>query len=135
MVEGTIGLAQRWTAIFEGHADAADEIIADNCVFHDFPEGTPNGPDGVRQAAESLRNAFPDVHPVDEQFLAEGEPGDGPLRAARHASRPVHGSCPQRQRGQDHGHQRVRVAEGKVAEHWTIMDTWGVMQQIGAVPR
>ena len=59
MVEGTISLAQRWTAIFEGHDGAADEIIDDTCVFHDFPAGTPNGPEGVRQAAESLRTAFP----------------------------------------------------------------------------
>ena len=135
MVEGTIGLAQRWTAVFEGHADAADEIIADNCVFHDFPPGTPNGPDGVRQAAEALRTAFPDVHPVDEQFLAEGDRvmAHYVLRGTHRG--PFMGVAPTGKEVRITGINVFRVVGGKVAEHWTIMDTWGVMQQIGAVPR
>ena len=132
MAEGTIGLAQRWTAIFEGHAGAADEIIADNCVFHDFP-GAPEGPDGVRQAAESLRSAFPDVHPVDEQFLS-----DGNRVVAHYVLRGTHrgpflGVPPTGKEVRITGINVFRVADGKVAEHWSIMDTWGLMQQIGAV--
>lgn len=133
MAEGTIGIAQRWTAIFEGHADAADEIIDDNCVFHDFPEGTPNGPDGVRQAAEALRAAFPDVHPVDEQFLSDGNRvvAHYVLRATHRG--PFLGVAPTGKEVRITGINVFRVADGKVAEHWAIMDTWGLMQQIGAV--
>ena len=135
MAEGTLGLAQRWTSIFEGNLDAADEIIAPDCVFHDFPAGTPNGPDGVKQAAETLRAAFPDVHPVDEQYLADGDRVVACYVARGTHRGPFLGVSPTGKGVRIIGMNVFRVAGGKVAEHWAIMDTWGVMQQIGAVPR
>ena len=72
---------------------------------------------------------------MDEQFLAEGD-----RVVAHYVLRGTHrgpfmGVAPTGKEVRITGINVFRVAGGKVAEHWTIMDTWGVMQQIGAVPR
>ena len=38
------------------------------------------------------------------------------------------------QRNHDDGISLIRIAAGKVTEHWVTWDTLGMMQQLGAVP-
>ena len=48
MSEENKTLAHRWNQIFEGDLGAADDIIAEGCVYHDGPPGILSGPEGVK---------------------------------------------------------------------------------------
>ena len=60
--------------VFNGeHPDSVDEILGTEFVNHNAMPGTPPGPDGTRQANESIRAAFPDWRESIEDLIAEGD--------------------------------------------------------------
>ncbi len=125
-------LAHSWNQIFEGDFGVAEEIVAEDCVFHDGPPGLLPGPDGVKEWAIMIRNGFPDIRVTEEQFIAEGD-----RVAGRFVAQATHGGefmgVPATGNPVTFsGINIMRVAEGKIAEHWVNYDALGIMQQIGA---
>ena len=57
-----------------GNLDVADELFAPNFVDHDpaSPEDI-RGPEGMKQFIAMYRGAFPDIHIVIEDQVAEGD--------------------------------------------------------------
>ena len=113
------------------------DYIADDVIEHEpppVPEPLP-GKAGVRQWFEVLFTAFPDVTMTPEDLITEGDKGVARVR--------VQGT----HRGEFMGIPAtgkpidvelidiVRVnSDGKVAEHWGIVDDATMMQQLGAMP-
>jgi SnoaL-like polyketide cyclase len=69
-----------WTC---GNADAADDLVAEDLVHEQFPEGWPRGREGSKRLVTTWRAAFPDMVfaqlgalPADLSGIA------GPLHAA-----------------------------------------------------
>ena len=127
-------LAHRWNLIFEGDFAIADDIVADDCVYHDGPPGLLPGPDGVKEWAIMIRNGFPDIRITEEDFVAEGD-----KVACRFVAHATHGGefmgvPATRKQVNVSGIDIMRIADGKIVEHWATVDTLGIMQQIGAVP-
>lgn len=128
-------LAHRWNQIFEGDFGAADDIIGEDCVFHDGPPGLLPGPDGVKEWAIMLRNGFPNIKMTEEQFIAEGDKVAGRFVAQATHGGEFMGVAATGNQVTFSGINIMRVAEGKIVEHWVNYDTMGIMQQIGAGPR
>lgn len=57
----------------EGRYDAGDELTADAYVSHNKLAIEVLGPDGIKHAARLQRDAFPDLHSVIEDLVAEGD--------------------------------------------------------------
>jgi len=119
----------------KGNLDVADEIIAPEYVGHDpaLPEPT-RGPEGVKQAAAGYRAAFSDMTVTVEQQVAEGD-----TVVTRWTARGTHdgelfGIAPTGKQGTVTGISIERFVDGKVVEDHTNWDTFGLMQQLGAVP-
>ena len=76
MSEENKTLAHRWNQIFEGDLGAADDIIGEECVYHDGPPGILSGPEGVKEWAIMFRDGFTVGIVIDfdvtEVLLAEG---------------------------------------------------------------
>jgi predicted ester cyclase len=120
--------------VSEGRLEVLEEVVHPDYVDHAPDPGQVPGFEGFRQSLVALRRAFPDFHSFHEQMVAEGD-----MVAYREISRATH-------RGEFHGIAAtgrrveveemhiVRIADGKIAEHWALYDTLGMLRQLGALP-
>src|SRR5690348_11156796 len=57
-----------------GSLGVADELVTEDFINYEVPPGRNNrGPDSLRQVAQMLRQAFPDLHFEIEELVAEGD--------------------------------------------------------------
>jgi steroid delta-isomerase-like uncharacterized protein len=120
--------------INQGRLDSADEIVEENFVELDPLPGQRQGREGLKEVIGMLRTAFPDIHWVVDETIAAGE-----KVVTRFTWTGTH-----------HGtflgipatgrHITVkgvvidRLPGGKMADSRILMDSLGMMQQLGVVP-
>jgi steroid delta-isomerase-like uncharacterized protein len=134
-VEENKAVVRRWvTAWNEQDLDAAEGLLAPGYVRHDANAPDVVGPAAERQFIAGALAAFPDLRFDVEQLVAEGD-----LVLGRYTARGT-------QRGDFAGvaatHRAVvfvatesyRLEGGRIAEQWVVMDTLGLLQQLGALP-
>ena len=116
---------------------ASTEIFGTNHVYHDpsIPEaGT--GPEGIKQVVATYQTAFPDAHwGIEEMFTAEND-----VVVTRWNGRGTHklelqGIPPTGKQVNVAGIYVQRIADDKIVETWTVLDTLGMLQQLGVVPQ
>ena len=134
MSEENKALAHRWNQIFEGDFAIADDIIADDCVYHDGPPDLLPGPDGVKEWAIMIRSGFIDLRITEEDFIAEGDKVVGRFVAQGTHQGEFMGVRATGNTITISGINIMRIADGKIVEHWVNYDALGLMQQIGAIP-
>ncbi|GAC1434481.1 MAG: ester cyclase [Solirubrobacteraceae bacterium] len=113
--------------------EVADEIIAANFASH-VPNSPPaSGPEGVKATVAIYQDAL-DGHWDVQEMLSVGD-----RVVTRWVGRGKHvgeiNGIPAT--GKEIAVDAIsvhRVADGKIAEDWTVWDTLGMLQQIGAVP-
>ena len=114
----------------------ADEFIAAGYVGHDPSQPEPiRGPDGFKQFAAMYQAAFQDAAVMIDDQIAEGN-----LVVTRWTGRGTHsgelmGIAPTGKEVTVSGITISRLADGKIAEEWQLMDTLGMLVQLGAVPQ
>jgi steroid delta-isomerase-like uncharacterized protein len=135
MSEENKALARR---IFEeiwnqGKMDVADEIYDANYITHGHGIELPSGPDGFKQLVSIFRKAFPDIHFIIEDQIAEGN-----KVTTRWKSRSTHKGDLMGVPATDKevvitGISITQIVSGKIIEGWNNWDRMGMMQQIGVV--
>lgn len=118
--------------IGEGRMDLIDEIYAPNYVEHDLHPGIPQGRDGLRTFFPALRAAFPDLKCVIIHEM-HGEKHLVHLRM----SGTMTGDFPMmpgtgKFATWDEMHLSA-MANGKITEHWAVIDQLGMLQQLGVI--
>ena len=112
----------------------AGELLAPGAVSHAAPAGTADGPEGIRQVVTMLSNAFPDQHTTIEDLIAEGDKVvvsatfSGTHQGAFMGIPPTGKHFTQRQI------HILCITDGKLAEHWAVMDDLAMMRQLGMAP-
>lgn len=134
MSEENKALAHRWNLIFEGDFAIAEDIIADDCVYHDGPPDLLPGPEGVKEWAIMFRSGFIDLRITEEEFIAEGDKVVGRFVAQGTHQGEFMGVRATGNSVTISGINIMRIADGKIVEHWVNYDALGLMQQIGAIP-
>jgi len=120
---------------WKGNLEVIDELIATQYIGHDPASPEPlRGPKGVKEFVAIYRTAFPDARVTVEQQLAEGN-----LVATRWSGRGTHegellGVEPTGKRVTVSGLTISKLENGKIVEEFQNWDTFGLMQQLGAVP-
>jgi predicted ester cyclase len=122
-------------AFLAGDAGWWDKHIAASFVRHD--PGLPfevKGPSGVKQLHDALLPAFPDMKLPLEDFVAEGEKVLVRLRVqATHTG--AFGDMKPTGKKIDIGVLDLfQIRDGKLIEHWALLDNLGMLKQLGAVP-
>ena len=113
--------------------EVAEEIVADEFVSHG-PQAPPaQGPDGVKARVGLYQDAVDGHWDLQEVFSA------GDRVVARWVGRGTHrgelmGLAPTGKPIAVDAISVFRIANGKIAEEWTVWDALGLMQQVGAVP-
>ena len=118
--------------------DAADEIFAADCVTHQLRSGAAvepeaRGPHAMKEHVSGWLVSFPDLRFRIEQMLEDGD------RVASHlVMEGTHqatwlGIAPSGKRVQIRMMTIHRIADGKIAEDWVLVDSLGFFQQLGMV--
>src|SRR5688500_18586205 len=120
---------------WQGSLKVVDELIASDYIGHDPANPEPlRGPEGVKEFISTYREAFPDARIMVEQQLAEGD-----LVATRWSGRGTHegelmGIEPTGREVTVSGLTISRLEGGRIVEEFQNWDTFGMMQQLGAIP-
>jgi len=119
-----------------GNIDAMDELVAEDYVDHNPPPfpGLPAGREGLKEAFRVFWKATPGRHEIEDQ-VAEGDKVVTRLTGFGHHEGDLPGPLPAT--GADIRQTAVaihRIADGKIAEHWSDRDDLGLMQQLGVIP-
>ena len=108
-------------------------MLAPGFVDHEeLPPGIPPGREGVKQLTNMFRSAFPDFKATIDDMIGEGD-----KVVARQTWSGTHkgefmGVPPTGKKVSFGVIDIVRIAGGKVVEHWGQMDGMGMMKQLGA---
>ena len=113
---------------------AADEFIAVDFVDHTNPPGLQHGLESHKQIVTILRRAFLDLYWEYEEPIAESD--KVAIRVNMHGTHQgeFFGIPPTGKPVTVSGIHVLRIANGKIAEHWGTNDDLGLLQQLGVVP-
>ncbi len=102
----------------QGKLDLLEEFVAADFLNHEDAPGARGGPESIRRHVLALRSAFPDVHFTIEELIAEGD-----VVVVRESARGTNrgafmGIPPTGQQMTFSNIHIVRLANGKLVEHW-----------------
>lgn len=134
MSEKNKALVRRWTEEIwnQGNLSAIDEIVAAEYVHHDPLMPDLRGIGALRQIRATFHTAFPDGRFTELDLIEEGDKvvmrwtlqgtqrGEWIGVAATDSPVEITGTT------------TLRLADGKVAEHWAHWDSLGWIKQVGA---
>jgi predicted ester cyclase len=119
----------------QGRLDVVDEIFApDFAERSTVPQGIPAGREGVKAIASALRKGFPDLtYKVDLQ-VAEGDFVAGYVTVTGTHKGEVFGMPATGKHAEWTESHIVKLVNGKITEHWGVIDQLGMLRQLGLAP-
>jgi steroid delta-isomerase-like uncharacterized protein len=123
----------------ERRLDVADAIFAKDCVTHQLRSGAaadpvPRGPEAIKEHVTSWIASFPDLHFNIEQMLSEGDRVVMQLLVEGTHQGVWLGIPASGKKIQIRMFTIQRLVEGKIVEDWVLVESLGVLQQLGVVP-
>jgi steroid delta-isomerase-like uncharacterized protein len=120
--------------INQGRLERADDPVAADFIELDPLPGQKQGREGLKEIIGVIRTAFPDIHWVMEEMVAEGE-----LVFSRFTWSGTHhgaflGISATGKRVTVPGMVLDRLVAGRMAESRILMNNMAMMQQLGVVP-
>jgi steroid delta-isomerase-like uncharacterized protein len=125
-------LVEEWNKGKAAAMAVIDELYATDFVSHGDED--MRGIKNVKQSTSEEFSAFPDQHFTIDDMIVEGD-----KLAARYTITGTHkgeymGAPPTNKKITIRAITIDRFAGGKIVEEWGMMDTLGLMQQLGVVP-
>jgi steroid delta-isomerase-like uncharacterized protein len=121
--------------INQGRLDRADDLVALDFVELDQLPGQQQGREGLKDVIGGMRAAFPDLHWVVDEVVAEGDKVVSRFTWTGTHRATFLGIPSTGRKVTVKGVVIDRLADGKMADSRIMMDTLGMMQQLGVVPR
>ena len=121
-------------AFNQGALAVVDELLGPDGITHIPSWGIPQTREGLKQLIAIFRSAFPDLQCTVEDEISAGD------RVAAHwmmrgtqtglflGNRPTSGSIVVQ------GMIFAHIENGRIVEHWTLLDQMSLLQQLGIVP-
>ena len=112
----------------------ADELIAVDFVDYTNPPGLQHGLESHKQIVTIFHSSFLDLYWEYEEPIAESD--KVAIRVIMHGTHQgeFFGIPPTGKQVTASGIHILRIANGKIAEHWGNNDDLGMLQQLGVVP-
>jgi len=121
--------------INQGNISMIDELLIPDFVEHEeLPPGIPPGREAPKVLFTMLRSAFPDIKATIEHLIAEGDEVVLHMTWTGTHEGEFMGIPPTGKRISINVIDILGIAEGKFVEHWGVMDSMAMMQQLGVVP-
>lgn len=115
----------------EGHTGLIDEVFAEDYIEHLVVPGVPPTREGVHMFTAALRAAFPDIH---YEVVGQWQDGDHHIGHVRVTGTMQGDFAGMPASGKSATWEEIhigRFADGKVAEHWGLLDQLGMLTQLG----
>ena len=123
-------LVRRWhEEVWKGSQTIFDEVLAPDCVLHGI-----GGPQDIQAAITSFLGAFPDARLTIDEMITEADKvvtrwtvqatHQGEWMGIAPTGKPITYTCI----------AINRIAGGKIVEDRFEADSYGLMQQLGAIP-
>ena len=121
--------------INQNNMSLGEAIMAADIIEHEeLPPGIPTGIEGTKIMFTMLHSAFPDFKATIHDLIAE----DDKVVVYMTWNGTQHGEwmgMPPSGKSMSIGVMDIfRVTDGKLVEHWGLMDSMKMMQQLGAMP-
>ena len=111
-----------------------ESLIADDFVDNDAMPGMAPGRQGMIDMMGMFIGAFPDLNVVVEHWVAEGDLVVGVMTTKGTQTGEFMGMPASGKKFSVREMHMVRVANGKMAEHWGLSNEMSMMQQLGLMP-
>ncbi|TMF09451.1 MAG: ester cyclase [Chloroflexi bacterium] len=122
-------------AFNQGRLDVIDEIVAPDIKEHgDLPPGIPAGREGLKAIASAMRKGFPDLKYSIDLQIAEGDYVAGYARVSGTHKGEIFGMPATGKHAEWAETHIVKIIDGKVTEHWGVIDQLGMLRQLGLAP-
>ncbi|TMK99188.1 MAG: ester cyclase [Actinobacteria bacterium] len=120
--------------VFEqGDLDAVDELVHPDFVNHEAPEGSPQGPEGLKRTVMWLRGLWGSMRAEIEDEICEDDKVVARVIMHGHHLGEFLG---QSATGKAYAAKQIhiwRLQDGKVIEHWSCRDDLGQALQLGLI--
>ena len=113
---------------------AMESLIADDFVDNDAMPGMAPGRQGMIDMMRMFVGAFPDLNVVVEHWVAEGDLVVGVMTTKGTQTGEFMGMPASGKKFSVREMHMVRVANGKMAEHWGLSNEMSMLQQLGLMP-
>lgn len=109
-----------------------DELVAPDFVDHDAPPEQTPGPEGVKLTLSAVQRSLTDFRVLTDDVIAEGD--RVVIRQTAEATQigPFFGFAPTGKRLRWTAISIYRVADGRIAERWGLMDHRSLQRQLAA---
>ena len=119
--------------------DVADQIFSEDCVTHQLRSGVSaeparRGPQAMKEHVSGWLMSFPDLHFSIEQTIAERDHVVSQLVMEGTHQGAWMGISPTGKKLQIRMITIHRIANGKIAEDWVLVESLGFFQQLGVLP-
>jgi steroid delta-isomerase-like uncharacterized protein len=129
-------MAERWygEVMNEGKIEVIDELCSPDLVDNDPFPGTSPDLAGLKDFVTQIRTAFPDLQMTVDDMILEGD-----RLAIRSTMRGTQegefmGAPASRKKVEVSGYDFVRFEGDLAVEHWGVIDSAALMEQIGLAP-
>lgn len=110
-----------------------DEVLSPDYIDHDAPPGQPVGPEGVKQTFRLVRECLEDFKVATDDVIAEGDRVVMRLTAEATHVGPFLGFTATGNRLKWTAISIYRIAGGKIAERWGLLDYRSLERQLASV--
>ena len=111
-----------------------ESLIADDFVDNDAKPGMAPGRQGMIDMMGMFVGAFPDLNVVVDHWVAEGDLVAGVMTTKGTQTGEFMGMPDSGKKFSVREMHMVRVANGKMAEHWGLANEMSMMQQLEFMP-
>ena len=119
----------------QGHIHVIDELFASDYVNHGSIPGNPvQDREGMKQVEIATHAALPDINYEVVHIVAEDEWVTHHWTATATHSGTFMGVPATGRHFSASGMVFTRIVDGKIVEQWRIVDVFGMLQQLGALP-
>jgi steroid delta-isomerase-like uncharacterized protein len=120
--------------ISRGDEATAEAIIHPDFFDHTNPPGMQHGLEGHKAIVRLFRAVFPDLEWRIDDLIAEGDKVVARTTMRGTQLGDFFGMPPTGRTVEMNGVHIMRIADGKIIEHWGSNDDLGLMRQLGAIP-
>lgn len=135
-IEENKAIVRRYQEIYNSNQlDALTEVVSEDLLTPKIMPGFGDGLEGGRNIHKTTLIGMPDWHTEIEDLIAEGDKVVARIRMTGTHTGDFYGIPATGKRIEFTGIYIVRIANGKIVEHWGEEDAVSLLTQLGVMPK
>lgn len=118
----------------QGDLEAVEKFFSPDFQEHEDGPGKDRGREGLKDIVRTVRGAFPDLRVKVEAISEDGDQTWARVTFSGTNTGELMSHPPTGRQATWTAIDQCRYADGKLVEHWGVVDLLSMMQQIGMMP-